>query len=975
MASSTPADMRRPTRIVAICSSAGGLASLERFFRHLPAGTDLAYVVVQHFARTSRTALAEILRDHTASTVMLASDGTEARRDHVYVAEPGRLLELVAGRFRSTPAAGAHASIDHFLRSLAADAGPRAVCAILSGAGSDGMHGARAIADAGGIVLVQDPTSAAYDSMPRAALRSMRADYMLPPEQMPGLLLSLELPRRRRGARRAAAPGAGEPIAAVLEAVRAQTQIDFTRYRLSTIRRRVNRRINILDLSGAEEYLSVLETDPHEARRLVTEMLIGVTGFFRDRAVWTAVRETVMPRLLARAEGQASLRLWVAGCSTGEEAYTLAMLLCEARRSSGASIQARIFATDIDDDALHAARRGAYPLDVQADIPRSFLDRYFVRTEGELQVAPELRDAVIFARHNLVQDPPFLRMDLVSCRNLLIYLDPGLQRRLVAVFHHAMGEGGTLILGPSESINKQTDLFSPLDLRSRLYSRRAGNGEEAAELHLTAANLANAPPSPALERAGNRRPRETPDRSHVGLLSAAEELQATNEELETMKEELLAVNEEVEAVNLELRGKVAALSRASSDLNNLLAGSTVAMVYLDSELRIQRFTPSIRRIMPLRQTDVGRPVTDITSQLADPALVPDCKEALASLVARECTIQAADGRWFFRRVRPYRSPVGAVEGALITFNDVTDLEQARSRVGYLTRVFEERTGAVVVTDAAGRVELVSADFSRRTGLMPSALVGQCISRVRVGGFPAAWFRSIRKAIQTGRPWSGQTRTAAGRVDGPARESLRLVPVSGPGGAVRGFLLVLEDATDEVGAERERRGMRCASALLEVWAASHRVGAAPQRTLASACRTLVRGGTCAGAWGVLLGAGTGRPTLPAARAGTWRQAPPGLGPPRGHSALRSGALAEAVARRTSVIVRPASTARDGRAARPRPAAAPLAVVPFVHRADVVAIMVLRATALDAFNGPELELLATFAERMAPSLRPAARAGDS
>ncbi len=455
-------------RIVALGSSAGGLEALRLFFSRLPPDTGLCFLVLQHLDPERASALPEILARYTSLPVRLARDQDVFMPDSVLVAPPGRSPGLEGGRLRLRPLPPERPSlpIDGFLLSLAQEKGELATAVILSGAGSDGARGAEAVARAGGLVLVQTPESAAFDGMPRAAAATGAAHSLLAPQDMPqALAAALE---RGGTANRSGALNSRE-LEPLFELLLERFGIDFRSYKPSTVGRRIERRAAIRQCPDLAAYAALLRGEPRELDQLCHDLLIGVTSFFRDVAAFAFLEDRVIPGLL-EAAGEREVRAWAPGCATGEEVYSLAILFREAAMLRGRETRVRLFATDVHQRSLAVAAQGLYPLDAEG-LPAE-RRHWFTVEPGGLRVRPELRRMVVFAGHNLTQDPPFTRMDLVVCRNLLIYLRPEVQNRILHVFHFALRKGGVLFLGPSESLAGLEEEFEPLERHWKFFVKR-----------------------------------------------------------------------------------------------------------------------------------------------------------------------------------------------------------------------------------------------------------------------------------------------------------------------------------------------------------------------------------------------------------------------------------------------------------------------------------------------------------------------
>ncbi|MBX3746853.1 MAG: PAS domain-containing protein [Verrucomicrobiae bacterium] len=468
-----------PHFIVGVGASAGGLEALGKLFVNMPADSDLSFVVVQHLSPDYKSFMVELLSKRTVIPVLRAEDGIEVKPNHIYLIPPKKNLKIFQGRLLLVDpdlTRGVNLPIDVFFRSLAEEKQHQAIGIVLSGTGSDGTMGIRAIKDAGGMVMVQSEATAQFDGMPRSAIGTGLADSILPPEEMPRQLLTyLQHPfvanRQTLMRNQTSTDTLMHKIFALL---RDQCGVDFSFYKPSTIDRRIERRISINQLHSLDEYFQYLHSSPREAGLLFQELLICVTRFFRDREAFEHLEKDVIPDLCQRAPANETLRIWVASCSTGEEAYSLAMLFADEMRRQGRIWPVKIFATDISKNAIEIASHGLYSESEVADVPPDKLKRFFTRKADGWQVSPALRQMVVFAKHDLLKDPPFTKLDFVSCRNVLIYFQSALQSRVVNVFHFALKPGGILFLGSSETIGDHTEKFNTLNTRHKLYQTRPG---------------------------------------------------------------------------------------------------------------------------------------------------------------------------------------------------------------------------------------------------------------------------------------------------------------------------------------------------------------------------------------------------------------------------------------------------------------------------------------------------------------------
>jgi two-component system, chemotaxis family, CheB/CheR fusion protein len=815
---------------VGIGASAGGVSALQQFFQQIPPDTGAAYVVIVHLEPNHASELAEILAHKTQMPVQQVNRKAPLEPNKIYVIPPNRRLLITDHEITSfafDEPRGQRSPIDHFFRSLADQHGD-SFAVVLTGAGSDGAVGAKAIKEAGGLILVQDPAEAEYPSMPRSAIATGFADVVAPVRDLAQQLVEL-LKAKAYAPVETLEPTGEESLKRILTYLRSRTGHDFLRYKRSTIYRRLARRMQVRKIESLADYFELLKEKPEEVQSLFHDLLISVTTFYRDPSAFDSLLREVISKLFDMEDPNTQLRVWAPGCASGEEAYSIAMMFADeaARRDVRAEVQ--IFASDLDNTALAIAREGRYPLAVEADIGEERLRKYFTKEADHYRIRREIRDMVLFATHSILKDPPFSRLHLISCRNLLIYLEKDLQQLAISTFHYALKPSGYLFLGASETAENPVGLFRVIDRDARIYQsniRASGEknfphvfvsprindapvfaplkaGDHApAVVHGRALEL-TAPPSAvvdsnchilnmsegvgrfiqpsggqirnditelarpelrfdlraALHRAFERNQptlslpvpvqfngaakrvflqvkpvafdkeaprqavvffiegdaiqlaeddkaslepnhasgiavrelkqelellrsrlrvsREEYETANEELRAANEELQSINEEyrstaeeLETSKEELQSINEELQTVNAELKIKLDGVSRANNDLQNLMASTDVGTLFLDSKLRIKRFTPRITDLFNIQATDDGRPITDFTHRLDYPRFTEDAQTVLRDLSVVEREI-ASDGKWYLTRIRPYRTTEDRIEGVVCTFVDVT----------------------------------------------------------------------------------------------------------------------------------------------------------------------------------------------------------------------------------------------------------------------------------------------------------------
>ena len=849
--------------VVGIGASAGGLRALQSFFDGLPSDTGMAFVVVTHMHPEHESHLSELLQPHTEMQVNQVQKTTPVSPNHVYVMPPNRQVlitdsHLDLGDFEGPR--GRRSPIDEFFRSLAA-AHQESIGVILSGSGTDGSVGVKDIKESGGLLLVQSPDEAEYDGMPRAAISTGLADLILPVHDLAGKLTEYSRHRPSLPQKPEQLTDAQQDtIDRILGQVHARTGNDFGQYKRSTILRRIQRRMQLNDIASLEEYLDFLRTGNAEAIAMFNDILIGVTNFFRDRPSWKALAETVIPALFENKASNAAIRAWSIGCATGEEAYGMAMLLLEHAATLDKHFEIQVFASDLAEVSLAHAREGLYPTAIEADVSPERLERFFTQQGNHYRVKRELRDMVMFTNHNILRDPPFSHIDLIVCRNLLIYLRREVQDNIFEIFHYALNAGGFLFLGNSESADSVPTLFNLMDKTHRIYRARPWKGSQPhlpslpaftavpkgrqqalrlwdqsvrKSVQIIPAPLRNheacleesAPPSLIIddqfnvlhvsETAGRYlvQPRGAPTRELLKLVrpeiqpelhmvlfqaferdratmtnaiwvkfngaahrvivsvhpsrsngpdsdrqalvifledeinesagttevahegstkehnlvvaqlqgevdrlreqlqsmleeynSSNEEMKATNEELqsineeyrstteelETSREELQSVNEELQTVNNELKGKLDEITRANSDLENLMGASEIATLFLNRDLHIKRFTSGMDQVLDLLPTDQGRPIGHFANKLGYDRLVEDAKSVLHKLSTVERELQSKAGRWYQVRLRPYRTVDHKIDGIVLTFMDITELKAVHAALQEMNETLQAR---------------------------------------------------------------------------------------------------------------------------------------------------------------------------------------------------------------------------------------------------------------------------------------------
>lgn len=884
-------DPSTPIYYVGVGASAGGLEALEAFFSPMAPDSGLAFIVIQHLSPDYKSMMVELLSKRTAMAVRRAEEGMRVEANSLYLIPPKKNLSIFHGKLllsESDHSRGLNLPIDVFLRSLADDQAEKAIGVILSGTGSDGVRGIRAIKEAGGMVMVQSEESAKFDGMPRAAISTGLADFILPPDEMPAKLLSFARhPYAAKVDRPQTLLSDEDRLTRIFALLRERTRVDFTFYKPSTVVRRIERRMTVNQIHDLRDYVKFMESYSGEVMTLYRELLIGVTSFFRDREVFDELESQHLPALFERIEGR-DIRFWVAGCSTGEEAYSLAMLSREVLEQMGKRLDIKIFATDLDRDAILRASNGLYPESIAADLSPKLLSKYFHRREEHYQIDRSIREMVVFAQHNLIKDPPFTNIELVSCRNLLIYLQPVLQRKAMELMNFSLNPQGILLLGSSETTGEMADLYETLHQKFKIYASKgkrrptggaefsavpevrpwqnrartasagwprnqdeermldrflqslAGDyvplavvvneqlevlhilGEPEGYFRLPSGKLMNditkiavkdlaiplatglqkvfksgeelkytsirikwreetrniqirirplpgkkgqealaavfieetAPPlkEPAansaqvydvaqeaeqrihdleqelqFSRENLQATIEELETSNEELQATNEELLASNEELQSTNEELQSVNEELHTVNAEYQSKIIELTELNNDLDNLMASTRIGTLFLDENLTVRRFTPEVRRIFKILDSDLGRPVNHLMHTLANVDLFERIRDVAEQAIEQEQEVCTQEGAWWLMRILPYHVGVGTVSGVVLNFIDISlfkstqqTLSERESLLSSLYRATPVGIGRVV-----NRTFLeVNEQLCRMLGYSRGELIGQ-----------------------------------------------------------------------------------------------------------------------------------------------------------------------------------------------------------------------------------------------------------
>jgi two-component system CheB/CheR fusion protein len=855
-------DTQPDHKIVCIGASAGGMEAIHELFDNMPQNSGFSFIVIQHLSSDHKSLMAELLSKHTTMNVVEAEDKTPVTPNSVYVIPHNRNITISNGALllnikeeRRAP----NMAIDIFLQSLARDAGEKAIAVILSGTGTDGTKGITEIKNAGGLVFVQDPATAKFDGMPHSAIASGKIDFILSPESIAEELLT----------QHKVVPGSvivdslaaeDEPILQdIFTLIRSVTACDFNLYKHPTLIRRLTRRIAFYNCKSLAGYLQLLRDDTEEVKLLCREFLVGVTRFFRDRHAFEELRLKVIPEIINSKSKADTIKIWSAACSTGEEVYSIAILIKEHFTRLKTDLDIKIFASDVNKESVDFASKGCYPESVASDVPKEFLEKYFIKEGRKYKVVPQLRKMVVFSQHDLLKDPPFGKLDLISCRNMLIYVSQPLQKRIMAVFHFSLNVGGYLFLGPSENIGDQKDSMIEISKKWKIYknnnqarsigldtgsytdsitrkfspstlvvskelSRKgvvetilnkildeytlAGAlvdqhcniietfGDYRRYLHLPEKkfdyNLLKMLPArssivigsnfrkaiatgekhvisniwinpqydsitvtikPSEDTSGNRpvlilfsadrengtarngkdlvvhngkytedgvvpdlndflilqselretkeilqRSMEEAEITNEELQSSNEELISSNEELQSANEELQSLNEELHTVNAENQLRIKEIGDLNDDLNNYFASSDIAQIFLDRNLVIRKYTPAATVLVNLIGSDVGRPITHISNNIAYTGLLGDIHHVLNFAEAITKTIEVGSDVWYQMKILPYVREEKNMDGVVLMFVDVSGTKSAEKAVEKANKELNELNANLVASN-------------------------------------------------------------------------------------------------------------------------------------------------------------------------------------------------------------------------------------------------------------------------------------
>ena len=842
--------------VVGIGASAGGLAAFESFFSSLPISfdIDISFVLIQHLSPDSHSMLTEIIKRYTNLQVFEVKDKMKIEPKCVYIIPPNYNMEISGYTFnliKQSTNITQRLPIDFFFNSLAKEYHENSIGVILSGTGSDGSKGIKTIKENGGLVFVQNIKTAIYEGMPQNALDTGFVDYELTVEDMGANLIHYI---KNRDSIDTIIDENNKDIylKKIFYLLSKHTGHDFSMYKLNTVNRRIEKCMSQYKINSIKEYWNFLNENKNEIFSLFNQLLIGVTNFFRDKEAFESLEKNVIPKLFINKEKDATIRVWVAGCSTGDEAYSIAILLKEYMDKNNLDNQVNIFASDIDLNAIIIARNRIFPFSIENDVSLSRLEQFFHKNSNGYTIDKTIRDMIIFSEHNIIKDPPFSKLDLLSCRNVLIYMNVELQKNLILQFHYALYPNGILFLGSSESIGDFGQFFDAIDQKNNIFQcnntnttntiipnrirevgfvkklslnttntpfvdlklpikelfehallkylsptavlvdedgnilylsgesskyleipqgeaivnnifnmlkeelkievLKAFNKVKQSKLNITIENLniktndsyeivnisiLSTVSSSGLESSdflylvvfeNNKSSLEKKEISNLipsknivedesttiktlreelkkqkkflqdsnerlllsnqelksyneEIQSMNEELQSTNEELETSREELQSLNEELSIVNAELQSKVTDLTTVNNDMNNLISGTGIGTIFVDNDLHILHFTPTIKQIINLIPGDIGRFLGDIVLNIIDyKELISDTQNVLDTLIPKEIEVQAKNGLWFLMRIQPYRTIENVIEGAVISFVNITEIVNIRQKL-------------------------------------------------------------------------------------------------------------------------------------------------------------------------------------------------------------------------------------------------------------------------------------------------------
>lgn len=833
--------------VVGVGASAGGLDAVQHFFDNIPQSDNVAYIIIQHLSPDFKSLMPELLAKHTGLNIYTAEEGQEIKPNCIYLNQRNKNIGIENNKFillDKAPKNHLNLPIDILFHMLGESYKEKAIGVILSGTGSDGSRGIKTIKEAGGTILVQEPRSAQFDGMPNSAILTNLADFILPPHEIAQKVVQFTKKNTANSIQGDIYEKNENAFQEILSVIYKHTGVNFKKYKVNTLLRRLERRMNLHNINSFEEYIKLIKTDIQEIAAINQEFLIGVTCFFRDKEAFEIVEKTVIPAICNLKNNQNNIRIWIPACSSGEEVYSIAMLFEEYIRTNKLQLDYKIFATDIDRKAIRRASLGCYSVNNSSEIKKEFLQDYFVKTGEKIQIIKRIREKIVFSYHDVIKDPPFIKVDLISCRNLLIYFSTTTQKTVLSSFQFALNKDGFLFLGSSESLGTLSTLFTVHDQKNKIFqsmfeNKRLNKEDDTDEnlYHISAGtaqylvsqnnqivthkkqnelfyykylskkhspvtvfidkefnvqfilgefkkwfrqtdglfsnNLLQMvePELATIIRNGVRRVIETNnslsiknlvydikedkvttdlyfesvnssdttdniylvqfdlgvqhqteeriilsnddvsnfskqriedleldlkenraqlqnvveelETSNEELQSSNEELMSSNEELQSSNEELQSVNEELYTVNSEFQEKNKELENLNNDVNNLLNSTEIGTLFLDTQLNIRKFTPAVKRLFHLEESDIGRSVFSFASEFdstIQKSILADAKNALNQLITVEKEVQDTKGNWFLKRISPFITTDKKIDGVVMTFVNINNLKKVKSEL-------------------------------------------------------------------------------------------------------------------------------------------------------------------------------------------------------------------------------------------------------------------------------------------------------
>ncbi|MFC7524238.1 chemotaxis protein CheB [Parapedobacter sp. GCM10030251] len=897
--------------IIAIGASAGGLEAIHEFFDHMPANTGFTFVVIQHLSPDHKSLLVELVGKHTNMQVLEATHDLELFRDRVYIIPNKKLMTIKGNKLKLADKVKdklPNTAIDTFLFTLAREKREKAIGIILSGTGTDGTKGAEAIKEGGGMVIVQDPETAKFDGMPKSAITSGNADLILPPAKMPrevtNYVVQIQLPRLQPEGQQ------GDTLNQLFGLVLKHGGLDFNLYKTPTLLRRIYRRMAAESITTLEDYVEYLQKKPTEIGLLAKDFLIGVTKFFRDWPAFKVLTSEAIGRAIGQKRDGDPFKVWICACSTGEEAYSIAILIDDLLEKTGRKLQVKLFATDVDEGSIDIAGQNRYPLSIAKEVPADLLRKYFFKERDHYSVIARIRKQIVFARHDVIKSPPFIKNDLIVCRNMLIYMNSLLQQKVLATFHYSLNMGGYLFLGPSENANSIKAGVSEISTKWRIYQKKAvinygvlhTYAAVTAPGRATARTLAPERPGRAIadelstllieefgavglfidkdfvikETLGNFRrylqlpekkpelnilhmvssdvsillgtairkawrtdktvhlhrvklvkeqtewlvrlavrpptvgsthgytlvmiseltneelPREGPNLSNQDfdenqqlyvmeieaeltetkanlqtvmeemetineeLQSSNEELLSANEELQSSNEELQSLNEELHTLNAEHQAKIRELQELNDDLDNYFRSTDIGQIFVDGNLRIRKFNPAATTLVNLIDSDIGRPINHISSNIQDSTLIECIHSVLADGQVVEREVQLKNGTHILMRIMPYRKKSGIHDGVVISFIDISVITELNSMI---SGVFDATASAILAfrsaTGPGYKTDFRCVAFNKAASALVNQSSDELSSHPSIADFPdlasLATDEVYARVIRDGRP--------------------------------------------------------------------------------------------------------------------------------------------------------------------------------------------------------------------------------